>query len=298
MRTAGAASAPLTSRLINSTRSRGVSAGAKSPNQVENAETGPGLRERGHGRQQRTALRPGARQDIELFREVRMRRADADQHAVHMAADQIAESGRSGLVRHVHQIEAGALLQHLHAQVHRRAVARRGVGEFVRPPARFGDQLVQRADPARPVDDQQQVDFRQRGDRADVGPRRGRLLHQRLDRQDPFVGDEKRVAVGLRFGHGIGADQAAGPRLVDGEDRLLPDRLELPADEPRARVHHRSRSRSDDHANRLQRERIGGRDPRPGERADACVEKAAAVHGFPGCEAIRRATSCSTTVPL
>ena len=60
---------------------------------------------------------------------VRQERRQRGEHHVDLAADEIVERGRVALVRDVHELDSRNLLEELAAQVQRRAIARRGIGQ-------------------------------------------------------------------------------------------------------------------------------------------------------------------------
>ena len=146
-----------------------------------------------------------------------------------MAGDEILDGGRRATIRHVHEIDAGDLLELLAHDVAGGAVALRGVGELAGVGLGMGDELAHRLGGHVGMHDQDV------GRRDDVGDRREILdpvIRQLGDQvMQDGVGrvhaDEQRVAVGRRFRRGFRRDRsgAAGAVLDHGDLAALAELL-------------------------------------------------------------------------
>src|SRR5439155_5883248 len=103
----------------------------------------PRLAQRGHVRQEREALRSGHGERAQRSRlHVRQRRGERREAHVHLAAEGVRERGAAAAVGDMQDEGVGGVLEHLRAQVERRADARRGVGQPAGIGAREAQQLL------------------------------------------------------------------------------------------------------------------------------------------------------------
>ena len=118
---------------------------------------------------------------------------------LHLAGQQVLQRRAGALVRHVHHLDAGLLLQHGARHVLQRAVARRGVVQLARVGLGVGHQLGQRLGGhvvAHHDDLRRRQDV---GDGLEVGQLPLALLHQvRRDDVKARVLHQQRVAIGRR----------------------------------------------------------------------------------------------------
>jgi hypothetical protein len=125
--TAGDLSASCVAETSLATTSGGVPAGAKSAHPRLELEIGIArLDRRGHVGQQRMARLRGHRERAHAPRlhEAEQRRRRGDRH-LHRASDDVLHHRPRALVGHVHDVDAGLLLEELHADVRHRAAAGR-----------------------------------------------------------------------------------------------------------------------------------------------------------------------------
>ena len=176
-------------------------------------------------------------------------RCDGDcEHHLHLPADQVGKGGCIALVRHVRDLDAGALLQHLAREVAGVAAARRGEVDLARVGLEVGDQFTQRIDGDGRVHDQQ---VRHVGDEG-----HGHEVAARVERQVAVQGGVDRYGgrgyvddgVAVRWGAhgGFDADVAARTRAVVDDHRLPEGVRELLAYRTRKRVGSPARWEGDD----------------------------------------------------
>jgi hypothetical protein len=113
------------------------------PCQACQSKPGSVAGDRRHVRHQhRLFSRGGAeRRDLAAL-DVRHRDREVEEHRLGLAADDVEHGERRALVRHVLDIEALFLLQHLHEQVVRAAAARRSVVELAGIPLHLVDEVT------------------------------------------------------------------------------------------------------------------------------------------------------------
>ena len=141
-------------------------------------------------------------------------------------------------IRHVRQLDAGLVLEELHREVMRRAVAGRAVVDLARARLRaarsnsaavfaFSDGCV----------DQREAGDRERRDRREILDRVVRdLLEEAAVQHDRVRRHQQRVAVGRRLRRGLGADVAARADAVVDDDRRPSSRSPIFCPSVRARM--------------------------------------------------------------
>jgi hypothetical protein len=151
-----------------------------------------------------------------------------------VTAHQIVERAAHPLVGHVHEIDAGLLLEQLHREMLRAAVPRRGVIELPRMLPGEVEKLAQGLRRQLRIDEQREPAGRDQRDRHEA-------LH-RIERELPAerrVGaergrrEEQRVAVRRALRDELGADVAGRAGTVVGDDADLPALAEPSAQGPR-----------------------------------------------------------------
>ena len=240
--------------------SGGVPVGASSPNHelASKPLTGPGFGDRRHVRQCGASLRARHRERGQLAGlDLRQRRRQVVEHQVHRAADQVEQRRPGAAVGEVEQVGAGHALEQLAAQMDRGAVAARRHVQLARIRARVADQV---------------------GDVLDAGGLRlGRVHHQhvrhpghhrdrrqvlervewhlrierRIDRLRADRAHQQRVAVGRRLRDEVGAEVAAGTRLVVDDEGLAERLAELRRERARQDVGGAAGRERHDDADRL-----------------------------------------------
>ena len=192
----------------------------------------------GHSLQERRPLAARARQHLDL--------AVVDQ-ALHRALRRHAERGVAGgetvrhrgaaAIGHVQQLDAGLEREPLDRELVDGAVARRAEGELAGLGLGLLDHVLDRGEAAARMREQQQRRDGDAGDGDQVLVRIvGRRRHQRGDGDEVAGGDEDRVAVRRRLGHGVDAERAAGAGAVLDHHGLAERLGELLADEARADI--------------------------------------------------------------
>ena len=175
------------------------------------------LGDRRHVGQRGRARRGADRERAHLVRlGVLQQRRHRAEHGLHFARENRRVGRRVALVGNVHEVDLGGVLQHLHRQVRRGAVAGRGVVQLAGLALRERDELGQVARLHLRIDDQQVRRDRHQRDRREIRDRVVRKLRIRAGRDRVGAGraERQRVAVGRRLGRGVGADRAAGARPV------------------------------------------------------------------------------------
>src|SRR5205807_5817254 len=110
---------------------------------------------------------------------------------------------------------AGLELEHLDPQMIGSAVARRGKGEFTRVLLRVLNQLLERVDANRGMNDKAADDVADAPDRIEaLDGIVGGLAQGRYYRERRVGGQKERVAVGWGLGRRLGADHAASSASV------------------------------------------------------------------------------------
>ena len=162
------------------------------------------------------------------------------------------------LVRHVHQIDAGLVLEHLAGKMRLAAAAVGRVVDRSRLSLRQGDQFRQAVRGQRRVRDQELVQQHEHGRRDEIAPCIvGQLaVEVRVDRESGVGGHEDGVPVGRALGDGIRGDDGVRAGLVLHDDGLAPGRLQLVGELARHDVDAAAGRVGDDDAHRLRRPRL------------------------------------------
>jgi hypothetical protein len=139
--------------------------------------------------------------------------------------DHVLHRRRAAAIGHVQDVDAGHLFEQLAGEMLRGAVAGRGVAELARVLLRVVDDLRHGAQGDVLADHQHVVDAGDVGDRHEVLVDVDRQLlpgHDGRDAERGHGGQQDRLAVGRRLGHGLVGDEAAGAGL-GLDDHLLAD---------------------------------------------------------------------------
>lgn len=153
--------------------------------------------------------------------DVRLGRQGVDEHGRHRAADHVRQGLRAAAIRHVHQLDAGVLLQQLARQVVRLADPGRAIGQGARLGLGQGDEFLQVGRRHGRIDHQEvgQLDHLR-----DVGKVAPRVVGQLVVDVgvDGMAGGHRpqRVAVARHARQRGGGDRAAAARQVLGHRRL------------------------------------------------------------------------------
>ena len=148
---------------------------------------------------------------------------DRQKHRRDVSAREVLHGAGGARVRNVCQVDLRRQLQQLHGEMLRRASTGGSIVDFARLAARKCDQLRERGDVERRMNDQRKNSRRDLRDRREalfriVGDRaiKARIHHKRID------GHQKRLAIRSRARRGLRADVATRTRLVLDDDRLIP----------------------------------------------------------------------------
>ncbi|MNI47523.1 hypothetical protein D3C73_1020490 [compost metagenome] len=152
---------------------------------------------------------------------MRQQRVLIQEHDRDAPADHVGNGGGAALVRHMHQVDLGVLLQHFHGQVTRRAAARAGMRVLTRVLARQLDEVGKGLAGKLHVGDQHVGPGGQQRDMREVAvPIRHVLVDGVADGVGAHPRQQQGVAVRFGLGHHIGTDVAVGPALVFDDDAL------------------------------------------------------------------------------
>ena len=175
-------------------------------------------------------------------------------HDLHLSADQIGERRRRAAIGHLHHLDPGHHLEQLGGDVLRRADAGRGITDLAGIGFDIGDQLGNRLHRNRRIDLHHQRHAHDAGDRGDVADEiEIEILVQRGVDGIRRGHREQRVAVGRRAHHRLGADIAAGARLVFDDEGLAEPLGEPLAHQPHDDVLRAAGGKADDQVHRPRR---------------------------------------------
>ena len=193
------------------------------------------------------------------------------QHHLGLARHRRHAGRRAAAIRHMQQVDAGALLEHFDAELMLAAVAARGIGERRLLLARIFDELRHRLDRQAWIDRQEELVRRHARDRQQVLEHvdRHRRIDMRIDGDQAVGGHDQRVAVGLGVGGHFSGDIAVGAGAVLDEERL-PHRLgQALRQEPRGDVGRPARRDRHQHLDRPRRILLRARPARPSNDTSA-----------------------------
>ena len=166
-----------------------------------------------------------------------MRRAQAFEQQLDLAAEQVGHGGRAAPVGHVHVVDLGHVAEQLGRHVHGRAVTGGAVAQLAGLALREREQLFHRMHRQALVDQQHARALGHEDHRLQVF--RGVVAQVVVELHGAVVrdgGEHQRVAICRALGHAFGAGVAAGARLVLDHHRLTQARRQAFAHHAREHV--------------------------------------------------------------
>ena len=162
---------------------------------------------------------------------------------------------RAAAVGNVHEVDARALLQHLHGELVLAAVAARCVVQRRIGLARVLDEFREGLHRQRRIDREHELVGDQARDRREVPHRidRHALVQVRIDRDQAVGAENQRVAIGGRGGDHLGSGVAVRAGAVLHHHRLAERFRELLPDDPRRDIRRAARRNGDDDAHGARR---------------------------------------------
>ena len=214
------------------------------------------LGERRHLGQERRAFRAADRERLDAPGFERRHRArDAGEGELYFARHHRRHGERNALVRHVHEIDARLVLQHLARKVRLAAAAIGRIVDAAGPVLREADQLRQICCRQRRIRDQELLQQHEHRDWREValGVVRQLRIQVRVDGERGIGGEEHAVGVRWRFCDRIGGDDGVRAGPVLDHDGLCPGSGQLLRELAAEHVDAAAGWIGDDDANRFRR---------------------------------------------
>ena len=183
-------------------------------------------------------------------------RQDADrvaEHDVQRAAHQITDGQRRAAIGHMRHLQTGFACEQLGDEMVGRADAGRAVVHRAGLAPGQRHELLHGLGGRFGIDDQDVGIGRRHGDRSEVLHRivGQRLVDGRINRDRARLAEQQRIAIGLRLGDEIGADDRARAALVLDHDRLAGILRDLLGHDARHRIRPAARRVGDDELDRF-----------------------------------------------